>query len=641
MKRLHPILNIPFNILAKVTGGRRFILFFTIVSLPLLIAFLPPPQENLVHGRAKTQPRPALSGPVSHHDTQHFRIHYTLAGEDAVSTVDQNSDGLPDYVADVAEALEYAWVQEVERLGWRMPLPDEGEGGDERLDVYLEYQDEFYGYVDTLGGYVGDNQMTVGEEDGAAYGYIGLSHDYTSNYADEELPPLDLLRTTVAHELHHAIQAAYDENDIYYWLYEASAVWIEDEIYPEIGDAESYLDDYLNTPDICPLSVGVNEDDIHWYGGWIFLRYLSEHYGGPDTIRYLWEQLAVSEGLTALETALTTRNITPAELFINFSIANLVQADCPAHSPYCYAKGSHYLRPRVEEIIDISQGEADTLTPKDGVQQFGVDYIRLKSDQAVQLVFQGSKAGVWELWTVGLQGNDVTVTQIDLTQPVTLEPATFERFYLAVLNVAPVEQEADCGYHNYALALADAATTGDLEPPPLVADPGPYIPPGSETEPSVNLFPPPNLGQPITAAEVPFDLRYADYLPPGYDFAQILQYDEETVAAWKQDYAPGSAPIIALKYAGPEPDDYIAIAASPTPYVTLDEWVEARGYNENYRRLVSNVPVFLVEYDQPENKPFSSATLIDGERFMVITGAINFIEMQQVVAGLLAAAPIP
>ena len=282
-----------------VTTKQPSLLLTLLTILPFfLTSFSPHIQTGQPHGRPKTQPRPDLSGPVLGYDTDHFRIHYTLSGEDAINEVDENGNGLPDYVEAVAEALEYSWDQEIRTMVWRRPIPDKEEGGDSRLDVYLEFQDTFYGYVETLEGYVGDNPATGAKEVGAAYGYIGLSHNYETNFFEEN--PLDVMRTTVAHELHHAIQAAYDDTDPYYWLYEATATWIEYQVYPELGGAEVYVDDYMDAPDICPLSIGRNDEDIRWYGGWILLQYIAVHYGGPDTVQRLWSSWELRTGLRRL-----------------------------------------------------------------------------------------------------------------------------------------------------------------------------------------------------------------------------------------------------------------------------------------------------------------------------------------------------
>ena len=43
----------------------------------------------------------------------HFRIHYSLSGPDAVDTTDVNRNGTPDYVDACGEAFEYAYTIQV------------------------------------------------------------------------------------------------------------------------------------------------------------------------------------------------------------------------------------------------------------------------------------------------------------------------------------------------------------------------------------------------------------------------------------------------------------------------------------------------------------------------------------------------
>ncbi len=612
----------------------------------LLVAFTPPP-DGPIHGRPKTQTRPALSGPGLTHPTEHFVIHYTLDGEDAVTANDENGDGLPDFVEAVAEAMEHSWQHEVETLHWLPPLPDEGEGGDARLDVYLEDQNDtfgagdLFGYTDTFGGFVGDNPTTPTREKRTAYGFVSLDNDYDPDqFGLYDLDPLDAMRTTAAHEFNHTLQSAYDDEDVHSWLYEATATWMEDEVYPEIGDARSYLADYMDAPDLCPLSVGRDDQDVRWYGGWILLRYLSEQHGGPDTIRRLWENMAQKEGLIALINTVTGQKTTLAKLLTNFSVANLTKSECPANAPYCYQDGSNYLRPYVEGSVHLDPDEITTFSPKDGVQQFAADYIRLKSDGPLRLRFQGSPTGEWQLRLVGLTGEKAKVIAWTAASPTTIDPSPYEKLYLVVVNTAPVETEEDCRYFNYTLSLAAGAATGLPSAPTLPKDPGPYIPPVYQGGGSVIVEPPhaPSGGQPIAPEAAAFPPLYPGYLPAGYTFAEVVSYTLADLGNWEQAYAPGGEPIVGLRYTGAGPDDYLSLIQSSAPRQTLAAWVKAMDYWENDVRLINDHSVHLVEYKH-ENDLFSVATFLQHDRFIVIHGSVGLIEMQHIVAGFLVNNP--
>ena len=65
---------------------------------------------------------------------ERFKIHYDVSGSNSVSLVDQNSNGVPDYVDEVARTFDAAWDLEISELGYDQPLSD----GDEFFDVYIK-----------------------------------------------------------------------------------------------------------------------------------------------------------------------------------------------------------------------------------------------------------------------------------------------------------------------------------------------------------------------------------------------------------------------------------------------------------------------------------------------------------------------
>lgn len=124
-------------------------------------------------------------------------------------------------------------------------------------------------------------------------------------------------------------------------------------------------------------------------------------------------------------------------------------------------------------------------------------------------------------------------------------------------------------------------------------------------------------------------------MPPGYSLTDLLTYTTASLDEWAQDYAPDGEPILGLMYdQGENPDDYLAVIQSPAPQQTLAEWVKEMDYLENDIRLVNDQPVHLVEY-RDENGLLSVATFIQRDRFIVIEGPFDLIEMQQIVAGFL------
>ena len=65
-------------------------------------------------------------------------VHDVTATDDAPPPPDANGNGVPDEPEVVLAALQSAWLVEFGTLGFAAPPPDQGAGGDDRYDVYLE-----------------------------------------------------------------------------------------------------------------------------------------------------------------------------------------------------------------------------------------------------------------------------------------------------------------------------------------------------------------------------------------------------------------------------------------------------------------------------------------------------------------------
>ncbi len=337
------------------------------------------------------QTRPSLSGPEHVLLTEHFAVHYTLSGSDAISSRDADNNGIVDYAELVADAAEHSWEVEVNALGWTPPPPDRGEGGDTRYDIYLK-NTSYYGYTDPAGGFVGDNVNSPFRHERAAYyTYIVLENDYRG-FAGV---PRDLARVTLAHEFNHALQFGYDGSEPAIWLYEGVATWVEDEVYDEINDNWQYLSTFLGKPEVC-LSSMLNSRDPHPYSTWIFFRYISEHVGGADTVRAVWESAIQYDGYDAVAHALSTVNRRLADVYADFAVSILLQLPCvstPEGYPYCFEEapfrlGNSTIETHVEGYLTW-HGETGTARPAWGIQETGANFwhLRRAADVPLQLRF--------------------------------------------------------------------------------------------------------------------------------------------------------------------------------------------------------------------------------------------------------------
>ncbi|MDP6775608.1 MAG: hypothetical protein QGI83_02460, partial [Candidatus Latescibacteria bacterium] len=84
-------------------------------------------QDAFAHLFARPSTQKAVTSPGGR-----FKIHYDDTGAHAVSSVDANRNGIPDYVDEVGATYDSAWDLQIGQLGYSGPLSD----GDDLYDVY-------------------------------------------------------------------------------------------------------------------------------------------------------------------------------------------------------------------------------------------------------------------------------------------------------------------------------------------------------------------------------------------------------------------------------------------------------------------------------------------------------------------------
>jgi hypothetical protein len=234
----------------------------------------------------------------------HFLVHYVTTTVDAPALTDlagpdgaPGPDGIPDVVEQVGAEAESALAAET-GFGYRAPPPDNLDGvqrgGDGRYDIYLLSFD-----AHGLGGVVG---LTVNDPGGSTSSYEVLDSDYAdlgSRFtADQER------RVTIAHELFHSIQIGYVPGGLPAWIAEATAVWMETQVYPSIPDNLSFLPALDGAWSEQPIW---ETGHLHEYGSWLFIRYMATvRREGGSWVRKLLLQFAADRGRSAHDLGLST-----------------------------------------------------------------------------------------------------------------------------------------------------------------------------------------------------------------------------------------------------------------------------------------------------------------------------------------------
>ncbi len=191
------------------------------------------------------------------------------------STQKRNAPTSDEFIDEVIAStnLTYAVENGDDALDWRDPKSDgargarHGVGGEGQVDVYItDLGPQLYGYA----------APDPGQKGARRYAYLVLDNDYV-NFPS---PPLASLKVTVAHEFNHILQFNYDTREDL-WMFEATATWAEQQVYPNINDYLNYLPTfarYAQAPLTSRTKIYADAVWNHWLGA----RY------GLDVVRDAW-----------------------------------------------------------------------------------------------------------------------------------------------------------------------------------------------------------------------------------------------------------------------------------------------------------------------------------------------------------------
>jgi hypothetical protein len=210
--------------------------------------------------------------------SQFFCVHWVDQGLDAPKLTDGNGDGVPNYVDKVLETAEHVHEIENEKLGWREPQSDGKRGGGEgKTDIYLsQIGGELFGYAAPDRGQIANPKRVPRR----LFGYLVLDNDYSAFEFPGTKPTQDL-QVTIAHEYNHILQFGYDAYQDP-WFAEATATWMEDQVYNGIDDYLRYVGRWIHRFDT-PLTTS----SIKEYGSAVWNQWLARRYD-PSLIRKAW-----------------------------------------------------------------------------------------------------------------------------------------------------------------------------------------------------------------------------------------------------------------------------------------------------------------------------------------------------------------
>lgn len=329
-----------------------------------------------------------------------FAFHYTTDGPDdeRVDSTDTNGNNIPDYV----DLMASAFVDDIYDMyhttsGYTIPPADDTAGGDALYDVYISANAAgpyIYGYVASETE-VGDNLNSPHIIERDAYtSFMVMRSNYEGFPTTEDIA----VKVTAAHEYMHAVQFGVSTS-MDAWFYEATAAWAEDYVYPGLDDNFQYLNYVFKHPDVS-LSLNDGEDpqfDGHWYSSWIFIRYLTDHFGS-DIIRRVYDKCILYDPLPAIDYELIeVYNTTFSEQFKNYILANIIMQSDASFAPYTYVRADDYEayintienKSLIEYVFDYNGTNiafSSKIGGNDRLMRLSTDYFQVNTDDDFKII---------------------------------------------------------------------------------------------------------------------------------------------------------------------------------------------------------------------------------------------------------------
>ncbi len=395
--------------------------------------------------------RPSYDTTEYFRNKTHVRVHYTLYGIHATTVA---------WAESAAVAAETAWVR-VQRLGWAVPPPDQGAGGDDRFDIYVRN--------------LGSGVFGVAFDDSA---YTDPYPDGYSSWAeiardsiDQPFPKWGRLKALVAHEFHHCCQMRYSDFEEPKWAYyENTSVWIEDILFPGFGtlywrnnNPTYYTDNPLLTPWLQILAT----TSTYEYPGGLWPKFLAEYYGS-STPRLTWQLMGAHAGshmLLDIDSVLNTNyNGTLDNALGHYAIWRYFTGDRDDNRHFYDAQ-------RCTTAVLHAQHSSYPVSGNEGIHDpigpGGMDLIEFTTNgtQNLTIDFNGQDDYAWRAYVIGIRGSVTYEHRIPLAAITNMGSITIPAWEITSAILIPVVTNwVDGGSGTPALTFTYSATVTNADP---------------------------------------------------------------------------------------------------------------------------------------------------------------------------------
>jgi hypothetical protein len=388
-------------------------------------------------------------------DKGNFRYHFMTEGEESenVSKDDANEDGVPDYIETVSKILDSCYYNYHIKYGYTIPPPDSigldsssQYGGSSKYDVYISSklaEEQNYGYVATLNS-ISHNPNS--EIEGKVYSsYMVLRSEYSKFPGTIERN----LQVTCAHEYMHSIQYGYQK---YFsrWYGEMFATWGENFLYPKIGDNLQYIPNLFSYIDF-PLNIEQGFDNnIKWYGTWLFAQYLTEQ-TNDSIVKQIYEEAKKKNYTQTQDELYSFDNILNKKwdtdfrtIFKNFAFALPILSNDTSYKPFIFKDaiiykgylGNKFDKLFEEEIIfNQIQQSWDSQTDGDrNLYRLGMDYFKIIPLFGLEIDFINNDKEI-ELYLIKQNKEEISITKTNNQNKIIYEDIkNWDKSYITVIR---------------------------------------------------------------------------------------------------------------------------------------------------------------------------------------------------------------
>lgn len=375
-----------------------------------------------------------------------FCVHWVTTGDDAPDLTDRldrsgaaGANQVPDYVDSMLREFEFVATRQNTELAWPSPISDGGRGGDSRFDVYLGNLGAkmVYGYAASEGS--GSRRAA----------YMAMDDDYVE-YGPTT--PTVALQVTAAHEYNHVLQFGIDY-DFDAWIGEATATWMEDQVYPAGDDWLGYLPSWATIPEFpittyAPDASGAERSKV--YGTSVFVHWLAERTAlGVAGVRDAWTSMKAASpadyAVSALDSQLTRLGTSTSDEFGRFAATS---AEWRAADSGFRDRG-RYAAVGITDVARITvPAPTDALT----IDHLGYRLFDVPRDRSATTLTVRAPAGV-----------STSIALVGRTGAPTTGTTTIRRVSLPAGGTGSVDLSGLSGYARVTAVVANTDTRVDAE----------------------------------------------------------------------------------------------------------------------------------------------------------------------------------